>query len=413
MEDELLDHVRDYKLETTFPKKREIVHIYDDPDAPPASQRRLECWKSDKRPIGRGGQGQVFLQTCTSGSRHYTYRAVKIIPLQDGGGRRRYVRELETIVKFSHDKYSKYFVKSLGWYEKKDSLCIAMEYVPTGDLQTYLCDHPALPEDDSRQITSQVLRGLAIMHGEGFAHRDIKPQNVLIQQRPTPTEPGSWWIKLSDFGISKKLEAATSGASTVIGTVEYMAPELFDQDSLPDINYPAADMWALGIMTFWILTKSRIFPSQRHFFQYEARPDTLFPRGSLDDFRVSLDGQAFIRALMRPKPDERLDSKAAICHAWVQSCTPSAPMIPDDRSESSTSSSGRSSFDEERGMTTQVSNITDLPNAFQTGSNTQLTVIPRKLSYEVLNDHISNFHAEGSAANRLYIIRSRHRYCQQ
>ncbi|KAH7146692.1 kinase-like domain-containing protein [Dactylonectria estremocensis] len=208
-----------------------------------------------------------------------------------------------------------------------------MEYVPTGDLQTYLRNHPALPKDDSRQITSQVLRGLAIMHGEGFAHRDIKPQNILIQQRPTPTEPGPWWVKLSDFGISKRLGAATSGASTVIGTVEYMAPELFDQDSLPDINYPAADMWALGVMTAWILTKSRMFLSQRHFFQYEARLDTLFPRGLLDDFHVSLEGQAFIRALMRPKPDERLDSKAAICHAWVQSWMPSAPVIPDARSE--------------------------------------------------------------------------------
>ncbi|KAL6406336.1 CAMK protein kinase [Ilyonectria robusta] len=104
MEDELPDYVRDYKLETTFPKKREVVHIYDDPDAPPSSQRRLECWKRDKRPIGRGGQGQVFLQTCINGSRHYTHRAVKTIPLQDGGGRRRYIRELETIVKFSHDK---------------------------------------------------------------------------------------------------------------------------------------------------------------------------------------------------------------------------------------------------------------------------------------------------------------------
>lgn len=104
MEHELPDYVRDYKLETTFPKKCEVVHIYDDPDAPPSSQRRLECWKRDKWLIGRGGQGQVFLQTCINGSRHYTHRAVKIIPLQDGGGRRRYIRELETIVKFSHDK---------------------------------------------------------------------------------------------------------------------------------------------------------------------------------------------------------------------------------------------------------------------------------------------------------------------
>ncbi|KAH6889844.1 kinase-like domain-containing protein [Thelonectria olida] len=333
MEDNLLRHVRDYKLETRFPKKREIVHIYDDPDAPPSSQQRLECWKSDKKPIGCGGQGKVFLQTCTSGSRHYTHRAVKVIPLQDGGGRRRYIRELETIVKFSHDKYSKYFVKSLGWYEKSDSLCIAMEYVPAGDLYTYLQERSALTEDDSRQITSQVLRGLALMHGEGFAHRDIKPPNVLIQQCPTPAKTGSWWVKLSDFGISKRLEALTSGASTVIGTLEYMAPELFDEETVSDIKYPAADMWALGIMTFWTLTRSRMFSSQRIFFQYEASPDTIFPRGLLDECHVSSDGQAFIRSLTKPKPDDRLDSKAALGHAWLHSSMPSAPIIPASRSE--------------------------------------------------------------------------------
>ncbi|KAH7162374.1 kinase-like domain-containing protein [Dactylonectria estremocensis] len=335
MENNLLRHVRDYKLETRFPKKREVIHIYDDPDAPPSSQQRLECWKSEKRPIGVGGQGEVFLQTCTSGGRHYTHRAVKMIRLQDGGARRRYIRELETIAKFSHDKYSKYFVKFLGWYEKSDSLCIAMEYVPIGDLQTYLVQNSTLDEEDSRQITSQVLRGLALTHREGFAHRDIKPQykNVLIQQCSTPMEPGSWWVKLSDFGISKSLDALTGGASTVIGTQNYMAPELFDKESYPNIDYLAADMWALGVMTFWILTKTRMFSSPRSFFQYEASPDTLFPRGPLDDSHVSSDGQAFIRSLTKPKPDERLGANAAISHAWVHSSMPSAPVIPAGRSE--------------------------------------------------------------------------------
>jgi serine/threonine protein kinase len=62
-----------------------------------------------------------------------------------------------------------------------------MEYVPTGDLNAYLREHAALPEDDARQITSQVLRGLVIMHGEGFAHRDIKPQVSKLQKKTPPS----------------------------------------------------------------------------------------------------------------------------------------------------------------------------------------------------------------------------------
>jgi len=51
-----------------------------------------------------------------------------------------------------------------------------MEYVPGGDLQTFLVRKSAVSEGDSRQITEQVLHGLAAMHREGFAHRDVKPQ---------------------------------------------------------------------------------------------------------------------------------------------------------------------------------------------------------------------------------------------
>jgi serine/threonine protein kinase len=155
----------------------------------------------------------------------------------------------------------------------------------------------------------------------------------LIQQCPTPREPSSWWVKLSDFGISKQLEALNNGASTVIGTLEYMAPELFDRGALSDINYPAADMWALGVMTFWIMTKSRMFPGQRYLFQYEASPDAFFPHGLLDDCHVSSDGQAFIRALTKPRPAERIDSKAAISHAWVHSSTQNPLVIAAGRSE--------------------------------------------------------------------------------
>jgi hypothetical protein len=106
MDDALPESVRDNKLETRFPRKYEVIHLIDDPGLPPSAPPRQEHWRSGKRPIGGGGQGQVYLQTCIAGGRHHTHRALKMIHLQDGGGRRRYTRELEAITRFSHARVS-------------------------------------------------------------------------------------------------------------------------------------------------------------------------------------------------------------------------------------------------------------------------------------------------------------------
>ena len=66
-------------------------------------------------------------------------------------------------------------MKLLGWYDSADSLFIAMEYFPLGDLQKYMSENEPIPERDVQEVTYQVLEGLQYMHQEGFAHRDIKP----------------------------------------------------------------------------------------------------------------------------------------------------------------------------------------------------------------------------------------------
>ncbi|KAF4494612.1 het-s domain containing protein [Fusarium agapanthi] len=179
MDEAVSDIVRDYKLVTqqegTF-----TIHVHDDPDAPPSSPQRKEVWKK-KCNIGRGGQGEVLLQTCVTGGRHYSDRAVKKIWLQRSNScsKRRYQRELAAIFKFSHERYSKYFVKSLGWYASSTKLYIAMEYLPVGDLYAYVHERCILTEEECRQVICQVLSGLALMHPEGYAHRDIKPHASL------------------------------------------------------------------------------------------------------------------------------------------------------------------------------------------------------------------------------------------
>lgn len=66
----------------------------------------------------------------------------------------------------------------IGYYfdRKEKDLCITMELLPNGDIESHVKEHGCVSEEEARQIISQVLRGLSRMHERGFAHRDIKPQ---------------------------------------------------------------------------------------------------------------------------------------------------------------------------------------------------------------------------------------------
>ncbi|KAJ5371668.1 hypothetical protein N7517_003674 [Penicillium concentricum] len=241
----LPDWVLDSKLETHFlpGRKYETVHTYYEQES--HSQRpikKTEHWQREKK-IDSGGFGEVWLERCTKRKNHgHQVRATKEMEVHRQID---YARELEAIVKFSHSKYDRCFVKSFGWYQTQTSLFIAMEYLELGDLHNYLLKKKQpLPELEAQCIMSQILEGLDLMHDNGFAHRDLKPKNILLRSCP----PDDWWVKIADFGISKRIEDDIGKSTTMKGTKGYIAPEVY---KLIESGTPyAVDIWAAGEVMF-------------------------------------------------------------------------------------------------------------------------------------------------------------------
>ncbi|OQD65821.1 hypothetical protein PENPOL_c005G06713 [Penicillium polonicum] len=195
---QISDLVRDSKLETFFLADGGVKTVHTFRESDPTSGRRLVTrqghWQRQRR-VGGGASGSVWIEKCTDcgrlgGPQGDAVRAVKQIDMKTSLRSIDYNRELESIPKFSHTKYKACFVKSFGWYEGPGQLFIAMEYLELGDLLGYLDQRPPLPEAEAQDIASQILEGLDMMHENGFAHRDLKPNmKSVILHHPEPTAP--------------------------------------------------------------------------------------------------------------------------------------------------------------------------------------------------------------------------------
>ena len=268
-----------------------------------------------ERTIGHGAFGRVWLEV-TREDGNAQERALKIIDKSrmlslDVD----YKKELLALAKFSKDKYQQeeVFVKFFGWFEDSDNLFISMEYFELGDLENHATE--SVTEDDVKDITTNVLNGLRIMHSENFAHRDLKPSNIFVVRKPPASR---WWVKIGDFGISKRVQGDTTAFRTNIGTLAYQAPEIngyLDDDEPTSVYDDAVDMWSLGCVIYKIATQKVLFPrpSAVSNFCNGRRP---FPEQLLLA-KMSMVGVEFVKGLIVPNPRQRLSAESALEASWL------------------------------------------------------------------------------------------------
>ncbi|KAG4434684.1 hypothetical protein IFR05_009830 [Cadophora sp. M221] len=280
------------KLEAhVFPGMVVQTHYISDPTTGQRRVPQTQIWKVE-RLLGKGGFGEVRLEAHAE-----EQRAVKRIWATGTTFKVEYKRELKALLEFSKPKYkeSAVFVGFLGWFQDTESVYLAMEYVPMGDLEDNVKTQGGMIEEVGvKDIAMQILEGLKIMHLERFVHRDLKPKNVLVCRGPP-----HWWVKLADFGLSKRRTEDTA-LRTQTGTQAYMAPEI--------LNYIS------GHSEYTLISGVVPFPpglSLANFCGDEKR----FPSKA---FEMSDTGTEFVRRLIVAHPTKRLTAGEALDHAWIK-----------------------------------------------------------------------------------------------
>jgi eukaryotic-like serine/threonine-protein kinase len=201
--------------------------------------------------IGAGGMGVVYL---ADDERLHRKVALKFLPpavAQDPHARARLMREAQAAGALDHPNIAT--VYEVG--EWNGQLFIAMPYYE-GETLRQRIERGPLAADDAARITGQIAAGLAAAHRAGIVHRDLKPANVIL------TRDGQ--VKIVDLGLAKvfsETEATVTrmtGAGATVGTIAYMAPE---QATGHDVD-ARADIWALGVTLYEMLTGRLPFPGE-------------------------------------------------------------------------------------------------------------------------------------------------------
>jgi TolB-like protein len=271
-----------------------------------------------ERELGGGGMSRVFVATETALGRRVV---IKVVPIEGGAAAvERFRREISTAAQLQHP----HIVPVLSAGEADGLPWFSMPFVSGESLRARLSTHGALPIVEATHVLRDVAQALAYAHAQGFVHRDIKPDNVLLAD-------GSAMV--TDFGVAKALSSATGAAAgtmltaagMALGTPAYMAPEQISAD--PNMDH-RVDIYAWGCLAYELLTRTTPFGHRAPSAVYAAHLTETPSPVALKRLDVPPALAAIVMQCLAKDPAERPASARDLVAVLEGVVTPSAITAP-------------------------------------------------------------------------------------
>jgi serine/threonine-protein kinase len=250
--------------------------------------------------VGAGGMSSVFRAHDRLLDRKV---ALKILHQQYSGDDEyveRFRREARAVAALSHPN----IVTVIDRGDHDGRQFIVFEYVEGENLKRVIERRGPAPVAKALELAMQIARGLSFAHQQGLVHRDVKPQNVLLN--------GDGRAKVTDFGIARSLDVqhGMTQTGTVLGTSDYIAPEQAQGQRVDEHT----DVYSLGVVLYELLTTEVPFPGEN--FVAVAMRHINEPPPPVRDKRpdVSPRVEAAVQKAMAKRPEDRFATMADFCH---------------------------------------------------------------------------------------------------
>lgn len=214
-------------------------------------------------------------------------------------------REANVLANLKHEN----IVKLHEVFYREDSVVIILDLVTGGELFARVAECEKLSEEEASNFVEQILLGVQHMHSCGIAHLDLKPENIMIE------DLASRKIKIIDFGLARVLNPNET-FQDMAGTPEFCAPEIINYDAIT----LATDMWAIGVITYILLTGISPFAGDTQMETFQNILDCVVDY-SRDEMRDATElAKDFIRHLLIKNPRKRSTVDECLRHPWIRPC---------------------------------------------------------------------------------------------